>query len=84
MRRRQILVGWTAWGRFGCGEGAEISGAGGVVGGVDAEVEVDGKEEVQLQRVELCKGEAANLRPVMVDRSKTVTKEPKMMAKDEL
>ncbi len=46
-----------------CGQGAEVGGAGGVVGGVDAEVEVDGKEEVQLQRVELREGDAADLRP---------------------
>jgi hypothetical protein len=45
------------------GEGAEVGGAGGVVGGVDAEVEVDGEEEVQLQRVELGEGEAGDLSP---------------------
>ena len=53
-----------------CGEGAEVGGAGGVVGGADAEVEVDGEEEVQLQRVELRKGEAADLGPAMRCRVK--------------
>ena len=48
-----------------CGEGAEVGGAGGVVGGADAEVEIDGEEEVQLQRVELREGDAADLRPAM-------------------
>ena len=38
---------------------------------MDAEVEVDGEEEVQLQRVELGEGDAADLRPAMLKRVKT-------------
>jgi hypothetical protein len=37
---------------------------------VDAEVEVDGEEEVQLQRVELGEGDAADLRPAMLKKSR--------------
>ncbi len=56
------------WDGFGGGEGAEVGGAGGVVGGADAAVEVDGEEEVQLQRVELREGEAADLRPAAMQK----------------
>ncbi len=42
-----------------------------MVGGVDAEVEVYGEEEVQLQRVELGEGDAADPRPSM-EEVKTV------------
>ena len=49
----------------GGGEGGEVGGAGGVVGGADAQVKVDGEEEVELEGVELGEGEAADARPAM-------------------
>ena len=47
----------------GGGEGGEVGGAGGVVGGADAQVKVDGEEEVELEGVELGEGEIADARP---------------------
>ena len=68
----RVRVGWDGFGSGG--EGAEVGGAGGVVGGADAEVEVDGEEEVQLQRVELREGEATDLRPAMQNPGRIVFK----------
>ena len=53
-------------GRLGAahgGEGGEVGDAGGEVGGTDAQVKVDGEEELQLEGVELGDGKAADLRP---------------------
>ena len=38
------------------GEGGEVGDAGGEVGGTDAQVKVDGEEELQLEGVELGDG----------------------------
>ena len=46
-------------------KGARVGGAGGVVDRADEEVEVDGEEEVQLQRVELLQGDLPDLCPVV-------------------
>ena len=46
----------------------EIGGAAMVVVGVHKEVEVDGEEELELQRVELCQLEAADDRPAAWDQ----------------
>ena len=46
VRRRLTGCGVRVGDQFGCGEGAEVGGASGVVGGMDAEIEIDGEEEV--------------------------------------
>jgi hypothetical protein len=47
----------------GGGGGEDSGGEAVVVVGVDAEVELDGEEEVQLKRAELPRRQAADFRP---------------------
>jgi hypothetical protein len=63
-----VGVGWARHGRDAAArrECGEVGGACGVVGGVEGEAEVDGEEELELERVELMQRKASDLRPAMV------------------